>query len=206
MTGNVLFLTEGSNDKAFYSRLWDFMVKKEPLLNGFRAHLISLNGCTRFENKAYGLSKSFCLSHPEERTAVLFCLDTDVFDKGHYERERIDKVAEEIKGLPSLIGVYRLEASPSLERFFLEDPCALGSFLNRNPEECRVDPKEGIDGIKKIFRQAGRYYVKRLPRIASLVELIDFDSFCSLHPEIIDPLLKIAKVFKPRPKALDGRT
>lgn len=189
MIGNFLFLVEGKNEKAFYEKLLSTLEEKNPLLKEISRQFISVGGCTRFETKAFGLAENYCSKSPTHKTAVFLCYDTDVFEKNHYDRSSIGKTIEKIKAISNVRCVLNIEACPSLERFFLEDPSALREYLKLSIDQCMVDPNRGLGGIKEIFRKANRYYVKNLEAIKQLISLLDFEGFQSRHRDIVDLIL-----------------
>ena len=196
MIGNFLFLVEGKNEKTFYEKLWVVLEEKNPLLKEIQKQFISLNGYTRFENKAYGLSKDYCSKNPTHKTTVFLCFDTDVFERNEYDRARIDRTIDRIKTLPLVRLVKEIKAKPSLERFFLEDPNAISNYLQISFDLCMVDPSRGLGGIKDIFRRANRYYTKNNDAISQLIALIDFEGLQSRHRDIVEMILNAAADLK----------
>lgn len=196
MIGNFLFLVEGKNEKAFYEKLLDALEEKNPLLKEIGRQFISVDGCTRFETKAFGLAKDYCSKNPTHKMTVFLCYDTDVFEKKHYDRSSIGKTIEKIKTISNVNRVLSIEVSPSLERFFLEDPIALSKRLGLAVDQCTVDPNLGSYGIKDLFRRSGDYYVKSKEAINQLISLLDFEGFQSHHRDIVELILSAAMHLK----------
>lgn len=196
MIGNFLFLVEGENEKAFYEKLLRALEEKNPLLKEISRQFRPVDGCTRFETKAWALAKYYCSENPVHKTIVFLCYDTDVFEKKHYDRSSIGKTVEKIKAISNVNRVLSIEVSPSLERFFLEDPIALSKYLGLTIDQCRVDPTRGLAGIKEVFRKSGRYYVKNLEAINQLISLLDFEGFQSRHRDIVELILSAATHLK----------
>lgn len=196
MIGNFLFLVEGTNEKAFYEKLLSALEEKNPLLKEISCQFRPVDGCTRFETKAWALTRYYCSENPIHKTIVFLCYDTDVFERKHYERASIEKTVDKIKAIQNVHRVLNIEASPSLERFFLEDPIALSKRLGLAIDQCTVDPNRGLGGIKEIFRKANRYYVKNLEAINQLISLLDFEGFQSRHRDIVELILSAATHLK----------
>lgn len=196
MIGNFLFLVEGENEKAFYEKLLSALEEKNPLLKEISREFRPVDGCTRFETKAWALAKYYCSENPIHKTIVFLCYDTDVFEKKHYGRSSIGKTVEKIKAISNVLRVLNIEVSPSLERFFLEDPIALSKRLGLAVDQCTVDPNLGSYGIKDLFRRSGDYYVKSKEAVNQLISLLDFEGFQSRHRDIVELILSAAMHLK----------
>ena len=185
MIGNFLFLVEGTNEKIFYEKVWNFLSGKNRLLSEIEFAFASVNGNTRFENKAKGIARYYCREHSEKNICIFLCYDTDSFEKKFYPRESMGKTVVELRNIRSVHSVMQIEASPSLERYFLEDPEALSDFLQIDIDQCKADPALGITEISKIFKKANRIYTKKFSDIDKLVSFIDFEAFSLRHDDIV---------------------
>lgn len=185
MIGNFLFLVEGTNEKIFYENFWNFLRGKNRLLSEIEFAFVSVNGNTRFENKAKGIALHHCDEHSGENTCIFLCYDTDALEEKYYPRESIERAIADLKNLPFVHSAEPIEASPSLERYFLEDPEALSKFLGTDIDQCKADPALGKTEISKIFKKANRIYTKKFSDIDKLVSFIDFEAFSLRHDDIV---------------------
>ena len=185
MIGNFLFLAEGENEKIFYDALCHFLKSKNPLLNEIDFYFFSVNGNTRFENKARGIAKHHCDEHSGKKTCIFLCYDTDALEDKNYPRESIERAIADLRNIPSVHSAEPIEASPSLERYFLEDPEALSKFLGTDIDQCRADPTLGLPEISKVFKKRKRIYTKKLSEISKLVSFINFEAFLHRHDDIV---------------------
>ncbi|WP_346355555.1 hypothetical protein [Azotosporobacter soli] len=156
--GIVIFV-EGETDKFFYEALLIyFKTISESEIIVEKPLIFNLKGVGNYNAKALSKFKKDCVEKYPDVSFTVFCAyDTDIFEyavKPAVNWSRVEKILKD-SGAKKVI---HLKAKRNIEDWFMLDSEGICRYLGM--KLTTVTGKDGLDKIKKLFKQKNKVYQK----------------------------------------------
>lgn len=159
----VLIVTEGETDELFYKKILEVLRSKTPY-NYFlvdKIDYICVKGFGKFDsklkNKFKRLAKKYKRINKNTQIHVFLCYDNDVFI-GKKNPPIIWSNIESDLRRNGADYIYHIIADKAIEDFILIDFEGILKYLNI--KKANKNDYQGIDGLKKLHKKAGKGYIK----------------------------------------------
>jgi len=176
----IWVVTEGQTDEEFYKRIIQEIRKNNGNVR-FSVDKIKhtcAKGIGRFEKKIPNVFKKEILrAYPEHDKVVFLCYDRDVFEfasKPPIDRKRLERTLK----TAGASKVFHIKADKTIEDVFMKDPDGVKNYLGLNRNYRINTSLNGLDMIKKMFRDSNRTYFKG-ERTEGLIEALDLTRIMS---------------------------
>jgi hypothetical protein len=172
----VWIVTEGETDLEFYKQI---VAQLRSNFNNapFGVDSLSFYCAKGIGNFARKISNTFknkiAKDYPNHEKIVFLCYDVDVFDysmKPPIDRKNVIKLLKTLGAKK----VYQLKADKTIEDFFIMDIDGIKNFLGLGKKYNPKQNKNGLETIKKMFKDANRTYFKG-EKIEGLVSSLDLN-------------------------------
>lgn len=172
----VIFFVEGDTEEAFYKKFRETLQQCHCDGGKFavrHVNIKNLKGIANFGRKVISTIEHNRLRKYRGCTLYpVLCYDTDVFELGKKPPVDLDRVADQLKSIREVGGVYRLGAQRTIEDWLLLDAAGIRKFL-KLPEGKMNGMRCGLEEIRALFKQANKTYVKG--KAEALVEQLDMN-------------------------------
>lgn len=171
----VVLFVEGETDKLFYERLVRELreEKQEKFRRDIEIIIKNVKGVGQYKRKVARVIKSeIKRDNPHCHCCAILCHDTDVFEFSSKPPFKWSEVVAELKK-SGVDKVKFVRASHSIEDWLLIDGDGVLDFLKLSKQKNKVNrSNSGLKELERLFRQAGRTYIKG-KRCEGLIESLD---------------------------------
>lgn len=173
----AIFVTEGETDKIFYEKLLGVLRNKTPnkRFSFLKIKIISIDGFGKFESKLTSKFKKIVKENRKIEKNIEFyvflCYDNDIFI-GRKNPPINPAVIEKNLRKAGAIEIFHIVADKCIEDFFLIDFGGICKFLNLKDE--RRNSYKSLAGLKKLYKKAGKAYIKGA-KSETLLDHLDFE-------------------------------
>ncbi|MCE7864291.1 MAG: hypothetical protein DYG99_12195 [Bacteroidetes bacterium CHB5] len=158
-TNQVVLFVEGETEKEFFEALLKFY-RENSSTEIKSCKIINVKGIGRFESKvAPKMKYEIIPKFPEADLSVVCAYDTDVFELAQKPPTNWNVVESKLAEL-GITDFSEVKAKRMIEDWFLEDLAGLCKFLKLTPVPKKIEGKDGLDKIKKLFRRKDKLYLK----------------------------------------------
>lgn len=96
---------------------------------------------------------------PDAQLSVVCAYDTDVFELAQKPPTNWGVVKSKLSELDVNV-FYEVKAKRMMEDWFLEDLSGLCKYLKLNPIPNKIEGKDGLEKIRKLFKKKNKIYLK----------------------------------------------
>ena len=173
----AVIVTEGETDELFYKKLLGVLRQKtaNKKFAVDKIEYICIKGFGKFDSKLNNTFKRLVSNYKKEnkdvKIYVFLCCDRDVFIGKKNPPINWNKIEKELKRNKA-DSVNHIIADRSIENFILLDFESILKFLNL--KNVKKNDYKGLDGLKRLFKKAGKGYIKG-NRAEDLLNAVDFN-------------------------------
>lgn len=185
----IVIYNEGETEDEFYKLVLD-EIKIKYKLDKFNVDKIvkkCLKGITKFDKKLLKIyERDIKTQYKGYEISVYLCYDTDVFEYEAKPPADWENVEKELKKMGAN-NVYHIKAEKCIEDYFLIDLDGICDFLKIKKVK-RVSGKNGVEKMKKLFKEGNRIYQKGFS-CGKLVKSLNIKMILNEIEDVIKPLI-----------------
>jgi len=154
----IALFVEGDTEVEFYKLLISALFKMNGGKLAFKHEIINMKGIGSYKDRAKRILKNkLQVKYRNYKIHVFLCYDTDVFTLSKQPPINWTEVRKAL--IETGATVNYIKAQKSIEDWFLLDIEGVLRYL-RLPDSTKCTGSGGMDQIEKLFKKAGKVYIK----------------------------------------------
>lgn len=154
---HVVIVAEGDTETLFYKKVAEIYKKIECKIT-----YIVVGGSGNFKSAPSKVRRD-CCSKPKnmhDNFYIFLCYDSDVYEYSGNKYLDWNQIVSSFEKIDHVVSVSQIVAHRCIEDWFLLDETGIRKFLKMSSNEKFPTHGTGVDKIKKLFKDKGKFYTK----------------------------------------------